>query len=151
MKYIIIPIIALGFTLGSLFGVEYTCQGREMFPNYYGSPFVFMQESLGSSMEYFYSISGIVLNVIIWSIPLFALHYLINKIINLTCNPKLARVFYYSIVDVLVLFSAVTLFFAFGTLGRGFDENSNYWYFNMDKEATIWGVQCEGEWKFIQL
>ena len=29
-----------------------------MFPTYYGSPFVFKDKSLGSSMEYYYSISG---------------------------------------------------------------------------------------------
>lgn len=150
MKYIIIPIIALGFTLCSLFGVEYSCIGPEMFPHFYGSPFVYMQNNLGSSMEYFYSISGLVLNVIVWSIPLASIHCLLEYLINRTPKPKLARVFYYSVVDVLVFFSFLNLNMAYITLGRGFNENSNYWYWNMDKEAASWGMKCHGEWSFIQ-
>lgn len=151
MKYIIIPIIALGFTLCSLFGVEYNCLGHEMFPTFYGSPFVFMQNNLGSSLEYYYSVSGLLVNVIVWSIPLFALHFLVEKLINHTAKPKLARVFYYSFVDVFVLFSLLNISMAYITLGRGFNENANYWYWNMDQEATTWGVKCSGEWSFIQL
>lgn len=151
MKYLIIPIIALGFTLCSLFGVEYKCEGLEMFPSFYGSPFIYMRENLGSSMEYFYSISGLVLNTIVWSIPLFAIHYLIKNITERAANKKLAQVFYYSVVDTLVLFSFLNLYMAYITLGYGFNKNSTYWYWNMDQETADWGMKCNGKWKFIQL
>ena len=59
MKYLIIPYIALGLVLSLAIGIEYNCEGHEMFPIYYGCPFVFMKKSLGSSMEYYYSISGL--------------------------------------------------------------------------------------------
>ena len=68
MKYFIIPFIALGLSLSMVYGVEYECEGSEPFSIYYGSPFLFKKSSLGSSMEYFYSISGLLLNVLVWSV-----------------------------------------------------------------------------------
>lgn len=41
MKFIILPYIALGFVLSLVIGIEYKCVGTEMFPDFYGSPFVF--------------------------------------------------------------------------------------------------------------
>jgi hypothetical protein len=82
MKYAIVPFIALGLTLSLIFGIKYNYEGTEAFPTYYGSPFVFKKESLGSSMEYFFSISGLFLNVLIWSFLLFVFHHLISKLIK---------------------------------------------------------------------
>ena len=53
MKFVLIPYIALGFILSLVLGIEYNCDGQEMFPTYYSSPFIFKQTSLGSSMEEF--------------------------------------------------------------------------------------------------
>ena len=66
MTYAIIPYVALGLILSLTIGIEYNCEGQEMFPTYYGSPFAFKQKSLGSSMEYFYSIAGLILNVFVF-------------------------------------------------------------------------------------
>jgi hypothetical protein len=151
MKYIIIPIIALGFTLCSLFGVEYTCLGHELFPHCYGSPFIYMRNNLGSSLEYYYSITGLFFDVITWSLLLLGLHFGIDRLIKWTPNQKLARVFYYSFVDVFVFFSALTIYMAVTSIGSGFDENSNYWFFDIDLDAQVLGVKCKAEWKFIEL
>ena len=56
IKFLIIPYVALGLVFSLVFGIEYDCVGKEMFPTYYGNPFVFKQKSLGSSMEYYFSI-----------------------------------------------------------------------------------------------
>ncbi len=80
MKFVIIPYIALGFVLSVIIGIEYNFKGEEMMPTYWGSPFVYKQESLGSSLERYYSISGLILNVIIWSIVLFFIDQRIKRI-----------------------------------------------------------------------
>jgi hypothetical protein len=82
MKYIIIPYIALGLISSLVIGIEYNCEGQEMFPTFFGSPFVFKKESLGNSMEYVYSISGIIINVLTWSVALFMVHSTINRLIQ---------------------------------------------------------------------
>lgn len=71
MKFIIIPYIALGMVLSVVIGIEYSFVGKETMPTYWGSPFVYKQESIGSSLDRYYNISGLILNVTIWSIFLF--------------------------------------------------------------------------------
>jgi hypothetical protein len=147
MKYLIIIFIALGLTFSLIFGIEYSCTGQEMFPIYYGSPFVFKQKSLGSSMEYYYSISGLLLNVIIWSSVILIIRYGINKLIKRTLNNKIVIIIYKISVGLLIIFSLANTSIAYLGMGRGFDKNLNYWYWNFNKEAKDWGMTCEGEWK----
>jgi len=140
MKFIIILYIALGFVLSMAVGVVYNCEGPEMFPTYYGSPFVFRRKSLGSSMEYFYSISGLIFNVLTWSAVLF----FIDKSIKRISKTKGVKFGYKAIVGFLIVFSTLNVAMDLVTIGHGFSENLNYWYWNIDKEATDWGVTCEG-------
>src|SRR5690554_1694177 len=81
MKYIIIPFIALGFVLSSFIGVGYYCNDWGMTPEYFGSPFIFKQKSLGSSLTYFYSVSGLLLNIAIWCVPILLIRKLFLIII----------------------------------------------------------------------
>ncbi len=145
MKYFIIPYIALGMVLSLAIGIEYNCEGTEMFPIYYGSPFVFKQESLASSLEYFYSISGIAINVFIWSLPLFFIDKGIKKMILERSNYKLIHISYKIIIATLIIFTTLNIFIDSVMIGSGFGENFNYWYWNMDKEAKTWGMTCEGK------
>lgn len=140
MKYVIIPFIALGFVLSLVVGVEYQCEGNEMFPEYYGSPFVFKKTSLGSSMECFYSVSGLVLNVFVWSILL----YFLNKGIKKIMKPKMFKIGYKVIVGLCVVFSTLNIAIDSIMIGRGFNQNLNYWYWNVDREAEDREVICEG-------
>lgn len=148
MKYILIPFIAFGLTLSLIFGVEYNCEGPEAFPTYYGSPFVFMRKSLGSSMEYYYSISGLILNVIIWSLLLVGLRYAAMKLIENSSFKNPAKFIYKLFVGILVIFTYLNISMAYICLARGFNENLNYWYWNLDRNASNYGMKCEGEWKF---
>ncbi|MBU2994809.1 hypothetical protein KO500_00070 [Cellulophaga baltica] len=149
MKYIVIPYIAFGFVLSLTLGVEYICVGQEMFPDYYGSPLVFKQKSLGSSMEYFYSISGLVLNTIIWSVLIFLLRYTIHKLINKIGANKSINNIYKVIVVLLIGFSSLNILVDSAMLGSGFEEGRNFWYMDLDKEAENWGMKCDGEWKMF--
>ncbi len=143
MKYVIIPYIALGFTLSLVISIEYTCTGQEMFPEYYGSPFVFKAKSLGSSMEYFYSIWGLALNICIWSSLLGLIRLAFLK---LTSNRTLTKV--YKFVTVLLIgFSSLTISIESIMIGHGFQEGLNYWYFDLNKEATSRNMKYEGKWE----
>jgi hypothetical protein len=145
MRYVIIPYIALGLILSLTIGIEYNCKGQEMFPTYYGSPFIFKQKSLGSSMEYFYSISGLIANIIVWSSVLFFIEKAIQILIGKLRKPKLIRVAYNILIVLMVLFTTLNIIEQSVMLGSGFKEQFNYWYWDVDKEAEAWGVVCEGE------
>jgi hypothetical protein len=147
-KYLTIPFIALGVVLSLVFGVEYNCQGEEMFPIYYGSPFVFKEKSLGSSMEYFYSVSGLLLNVAVWSVIIALLRLVVLKILDLKSKNRTIIKIYKGIVVTLVVFSTLNIGISYIGIGQGFKKGLNYWYMELDKEAKDWGMKCEGEWKF---
>lgn len=144
MKYLIICFIALGFILSSVINIEYNCIGTEMFPKYYGSPFVYKQDSLASSLESFYSIFGLVLNIAIWSVSLYFIHLLIQKLLS-KINIELVNYFYKSSIILLLCISTLMIYMSIGLKGNGFNKNTNYWYFDIDQEAKDWGMQCEGK------
>jgi hypothetical protein len=148
-RYLIIFFIALGLSLSLVISIEYDCSGTEMFPTYYGSPFVFKQNSLGSSMQFYYSISGIILNLIIWYVLVYCLNMIINKIIEATHNSKLSIIIYKFSIVFLLLFSSLILLMTCLEIGDGFDKNANYWYWNLNKEANDWGMVCKGKWRFF--
>jgi hypothetical protein len=145
MKYIIIPYIALGLISSLVIGIEYNCEGQEMFPTFFGSPFVFKKESLGSSMEYFYSISGIIVNVLTWSVALLIVHSTINRLIQKFRIKRLINISYKIAIGIMMAFTTLSLTVDYIGIGRGFNKGLNYWYWNMDKEAEDWGMNCTGE------
>jgi hypothetical protein len=145
MKYVTVPYVAIGLMLSLAIGVEYDCKGPEMFPTYYGSPFVFKEKSLGSSMEYFYSISGLVLNVAVWSIMVVLVRRGILSLTEKTGNRAVMRGIYKGGVVLMVVFTTLSIAIDWVMLGRGFEKGRNYWYMQMDKEAKDWGMKCEGE------
>jgi hypothetical protein len=149
MKYGVIPFIALGLVLSLSIGIEYHCEGEEMFPTYYGSPFVFKQESLGSSMEYFYSVSGLILNVLIWSLMLLLINRPIQKYVTQTSRNWI-KLSYKICLTLLLLFSSLSIGLESMMVGRGFEKNRNYWYFNLNEEAKAWGMKCKPELIFFQ-
>ncbi len=146
MKYLIIPFISLGFILSLTIGIEYNYSGEEIFPTYYGSPFIFKEKSLGSSMEYYYSISGMVLNILIWSLILFFINYVIQKFIS----NKTVKILYSIFIGILILFSSLIIAGESQMIGRGFNKYANYWYWNVDKDAKNWEVTRNSEIIFFR-
>jgi hypothetical protein len=145
MRYAIILYIALGLILSLTIGIEYHCEGQEMFPTYYGSPFVFKQKSLGSSMEYFYSVSGLILNIMTWSFFLFSIDKAMQAFIRKIGKPKLILVSYKIIIGLLIVFTTLNIAIDSVMIGHGFKSGSNYWYWNMDENAKEWGMTCNGQ------
>ena len=141
---------ALGLVLSSIVIIEYNCDGPEMFPTFYGSPFVFKRKSLASSMEFYFSISGLTLNVLAWSCLLFLIDLAMVKLIQRIPKKKLSSVAYKVGIGFMLLFSTLNIVAEFTVMrGRGFREQANYWYWNMDKEAKDWGMTCKGELKIL--
>jgi len=151
MKYILIPYIALGLVLSMAIGVEYICVGEEMFPDYFGSPFVFKKKSLATSMEYYYSVSGLLLNILIWSALLFLLRFLVVGSWLRTGSNTILKTFYKVGIGVLIAFATLSITIETIVVGSGFKEGQNYWYFELDKEAEKWGMECEGEILFFRM
>lgn len=145
MKYIIIPFIALGLLLSLAAGIEYKCEGQELFPTYYGSPFLFKQKSLGASMEYYYSISGLILNVLVWSFILFWIDKVVQYQIQKISKPKLFNISRKTIIVLLMAFTIFNIAIDSVMIGRGFKKGLNYWYWDVSKEAKEWGVTCKRE------
>lgn len=150
MKYIIIPFIALGFVLSSLIGVGYYCNDWGMTPEYFGSPFIFKQKSLGSSLTYFYSVSGLLLNIAIWCVPIFLIRKLFLVIILKKDKGSLINKIYKALIVLLMIFTTLNIAFDYITLGSGFEKGRNYWYISLDEETSNWEVDCRGEWIMIK-
>jgi hypothetical protein len=148
-KHLVIFFIALGMSLSLVIGIEYDCIGSEMFPTYYGSPFVFKRTSLGSSMQFFYSISGIILNLIIWYILVYCFNLIVSKIIEALHYNKFSIIIYKILIVFFLLFSLLIILMNWLEIGSGFDKNFNYWYWNLNKEANDWGLICDGKWRFF--
>ncbi|WP_375562513.1 hypothetical protein ACE193_08200 [Bernardetia sp. OM2101] len=149
MKYILIPFIALGLVLSLIIRIEYNCStGQDMFPTYYASPFVFAEQSLGTSLERYYSVFGVIWNTLVWSIILIILQLVISKFIKFYNESKVIKVLYRICIGILIIFSSLSIAWNSLTIGAGFEEGFNYWYMDLDKKANKWGVKCEGKWKF---
>jgi hypothetical protein len=149
MKYLIIPYISLGFVLSIAIGIEYNCTGKAMFPTFYGSPFVFKKESLGSSMEYFYNILGLMMCVLTWSILLYIINKAIKRLIKEIEN-KWVNILYKIVIGIMIAFTTLNVAMDSVTIGRGFEKGFNYWYWDIDKEAENWGMTCKGELMFFR-
>ena len=141
MKFVIVPYIALGLVLSVVLGIEYNFVGKEMMPTYWGSPFVYKQESLGSSLESYYSISGLVLNLMVWSVFLF----FIDKGIRRINQSKQFKVGYKIVIALFIVFTTINVLFDYSQIGHGFEESLNYWYWDIDKVAQDWGGSYKGE------
>lgn len=131
-------------------GLTYNCDGSEMFPEYFGSPFVFKQKSLGSSMTYFYSISGLILNVIVWSFIVIGIRLLLLYFIKRAKNKRLSEKLYKWLVGFMLIFSTLNIALDYMIMGNGFRKGTNYWYMDIEKEVKDWNMECEGQWGIFE-
>lgn len=150
MKYIIIPFIALGLVLSSIVCIEYDCLGSDVLSKYVGSPFIFKKSSLGASLEYCYSIGGILVNTLIWSMLVAGLHIASLKMINRRENNRVLKRSYSIIVGILIAFALLNVSWSFYTACTGFDKSGNYWVSDMDQVAKDYNAECKGELKFFR-
>ncbi|MFY8021978.1 MAG: hypothetical protein ACOVP1_12300 [Bacteroidia bacterium] len=146
MKYLIIYIVGLGLSLSMMFGFIYTCEGSEVMPSYYASPFVFKKTSLASSMEFFYSLSGVFYNSIVWTLTLILIDRLMLRLIHLMKEAEIFERIYFVLKLGPFLLAVFFILLSLLEMGVGFDTNSNYWSIDLQQEAKTWGVLCNQKW-----
>lgn len=101
-------------------------------------------------MTYFYSVSGTLLNVGVWSILILLMRKAILYLIERARNQKLIQTIYKGLIIVLMAFTTLNVAMDYVMLGSGFEKGRNYWYMNLDKEAKDWGMDCKGEWAMFR-
>jgi hypothetical protein len=132
-------ITSLGFSLSMIVGIQYSCSGPEMLPDYFASPFVFKRTSLGSSMEFFYSVFGVVANWFCWTLTLYLILFLYSKLMKSYENSIVLKWISRSIRIISLTFSLLSVSISTLEMGRGFDSHSNNWHFDIEQEAKDWG------------
>lgn len=145
MKIPIIIYVAFGIVFSMLLGIEYNCMGEASNISYYASPFVFKQKSLASSMEYYFSISGLVLNSLIWSVVLYLIHTFLKK----KYLSKKFNLYYKIVIALLISFTTLSIYINSIMLGTGFSKHSNYWYWNIDKWTDVRKSACSAKFMIL--
>lgn len=135
LKYLLFPFCAFGLSTIPLFGVKYNG-----LPEYIGAPFIFAQKSMGSSMEYFYSLPGIAMNLIIWSLLLIVLWQLTKKLFHV--SPNSYKTLKVTSVVVLLLLSVLGLWMFYVSSGSSFTNHLEFDYWPINEE-------CKTEWMFF--
>jgi hypothetical protein len=143
LKYFFIPYIALGLTLSVLFGVRYECiVTGDVLPTYYGNPFVFKLESLGSSLTYTVGIWSLLLNIIIHILVLIILRIGILKLIKKLKDGIVLKTFYGIGVGVLMGLSTLVI-------AAEYVMNSNTYVWNLEDieaAANAYNSIYEADW-----
>ena len=96
-------------------------------------------------MEYFYSISGLIINVLVWSLVLFFVDMAIQRLIEITSKKTLIKILYKIIIGSMIAFTTLNIAVDSVMVGHGFKKGLNYWYWDIDREAKDWEVTCKGE------
>ena len=138
-------ITSLGFSISMIVGIQYSCAGPEMLPDYFASPFVFKRTSLGSSMEFFYSINGVLANWFCWTIALYLIQILYLKLLSSFKNSIVFKRINRILLVIALTFSILSIAISMLELGRGFEVHSSYWHFDIKQEAKDWGGVCKAK------
>ncbi|MDP8079995.1 hypothetical protein [Phocoenobacter skyensis] len=134
MKKYTLPIIlyiALGLVLSNLFGFSYQSIGDEWLPTYWANPIVYKKQGV-TSLENYYSVYGVIVNVLIWSVILFFIDKVVKQV-------KYPSIFYKIGVIFLLVLASVFILVNGCFVGDGFSTEQNYWHWNIDQEAKDWG------------
>lgn len=74
----------------------------------------------------------------------------VNRLFKRLELNKLVYTSYRVFVVVLIVISTFLIAGESVMLGNGFDEHSNYWFWNMEQEAKAWEMTCRGELVIFQ-
>lgn len=127
LKLLSFYIFSIGFFLLKFDWISYvidcTCKDDNL-PKYYALPFIYKCESLGSSMAEVFFISGILLNALAITIPLFVVDFYLCKIFrNLKIWSKL-----YSFSKIFLFICSLFSFF----IAYTFFDNGDFYRWKSD-------------------
>ena len=105
-----------------------------------------MEKSQGSSLTYYYSVSGIIKNIFLWGLFLYIVNRTIEYCMSAIKYSILINTVYKFIVGIMIVITTLNIAWGIITLGHGFDKNRNYWYWDVDRETKERGETCKGKW-----
>lgn len=146
-KFLLAILISLAFLVPPIDkpGIVYSCTGTEMFPTYFGSPFVYKSTSLATSMAFDYYFIGLLANVIVWSAFLLLIRFLIYRFV---LNRKNKRLWLsYTILKYITAFLCVCIL-AF--MMQFTNDNTLRLHVNLNEEAKTWGMTCGGQLDWVE-
>lgn len=127
LKYILTVYIALGLVFSDILGISYGILDDSGTPAYLANPVIYKKQSV-TSLGYYYSIYGLVVNLIFWSIFLYLIDLFVIKMKLSSTLKKIYKTFI-----ILALFvSSFYIFISFAFMPNGFEKDLTYWYWNLD-------------------
>lgn len=139
-----VSLISLGVLCSpfSIFTIIYDCKGQDVFPVYFGCPFIFKSSSLATSLACDYYLIGFLADWLIWSVILLLIGYAFNSLKWI--KQRFVLIFYRFTVGLLLIASVLCAIIAFSIGGDRLEFNAN-----LNKEAKAWGMDCNGRFKLI--
>ena len=119
--------------------IVYNCSGQEMFPTYFGSPFIYKSSSLVSSLEFDFYLLGITANVILLSTLVLLLRFVLVKIFSGIGNKFILYIYKTSKYGLAILCIAWTILFFYVSY------SSLQFQADINGEAKAWGMTCKGQ------
>jgi hypothetical protein len=147
LKYFFAFIFSLGILLTPFYRpvIVYACTGTEMFPTYYGCPFIYKATNLGTSLAWDFFFLPTLANLILWMIVFLFIRYIIYKTVLKNEN-KITRYTY-----IALKFGITTFFLFLIGISLTYDGHSLIMTsVNFDNEAKNWGMTCEGQLSFTE-
>lgn len=139
-KYIFTLIISLGILLTPYYKptIVYTCSGTEMFPTFYGCPFIYKSTSLATSLAFDFYFWRTLANLIIWMLILLLLRLILHKTI-LKHENKLVKYSYSAFKLIVTIYFLLMI-----TIALKFEGYSLKSDIDFEKETKAWGMTCDG-------
>lgn len=133
--YFCLLFVAFALVLSSVVGIEYSCLETAIYPSFYGMPFIHKQKSLGSSMEIYYCISGLFMNVLMWFLLVLLIWQAFVRTIERNLDETVGRRVSQYVAMVVLFLSTLEILTAYLGIGDGFAPMLNYWYWDIDQFA----------------
>ena len=113
--------LSLGFTILNFVRFEYSCKTDELWPKFYGFPFVQWTDTTWvNSMSGDFFLKGFLCNVLFW----FAFFYLVIHLLN-SIQHKIFKKIINTIIIFLCLFSLIIIYFEFTVFDWRFNWDHN--------------------------
>jgi hypothetical protein len=96
-------------------------------------------------MTYYYSISGLLANSVLWITALYFIRWLALKTLGKLANNFTLKLIGILGLIVLVALSSLVISFSYITTDSRFEPEFNYWYIDLGSEEERWEKDCTPE------
>lgn len=144
IKYSFAFIFALGVLLVPYYKpiIVYECTGTEMFPTYYGCPFIYKATNLGTSLAWDFFFWPTLANLVIWMTFFLLLRQIAYKTL-LKYENKIIKYCYVAVKFIFTIYFLFWIAVSFNYPGYALESSVDF-----ESEAKAWGMTCEGHISF---